>query len=87
MSSPAPKPKIGRPPKVPRDERRAQELLEALRETDAAIRSHLERRRELALSARDQGLTYETIGEAAGVTAITVHRWERAVAAEFEGDV
>jgi hypothetical protein len=77
-SSPSPRRPIGAPPKVVKDEARAAELMAGIRSADAQIREATQRRLHLAREANELGMTVAKIGEAVGVSGVSVSKWIRA---------
>jgi response regulator of citrate/malate metabolism len=69
---------MGRPPKLVKDQARAEALLDAMRTAERVLRETTEERVRLALEAYDEGLTLDAIGEALGVSNVAVGRWVRA---------
>lgn len=70
--------RIGRPPKVVKDQARADALLDAMRTAERVLRETTEERVRLALEAYEEGLTLDAIGEALGVSNVAVGKWVRA---------
>lgn len=70
--------RIGRPPKLVKDQARADALLDAMRTAEQVLRETTEERIRLALEAYEEGLTLDAIGEALGVSNVAVGKWVRA---------
>ena len=82
MTIPPPRRPVGKPPKIVKDEVRAAELMEEMRQADAQIREATQRRLHLAHEANELGMTVVKIGEAVGVSGVAVSKWIRAARAK-----
>lgn len=78
MSTSTPGRRIGRPPKLVKDQARADALLDSMRTAERVLRETTEERVRLALEAYEEGLTLDAIGEALGVSDRAVGKWIRA---------
>ncbi|WP_440215170.1 helix-turn-helix domain-containing protein [Curtobacterium sp. SAFR-003] len=81
MSTPIPGRRIGRPPRIVKDQARADSLLRALERAERLFRETNEERVRLALQAYETGLTMEAIARVLGVSERTVSNWIRAASA------